>query len=264
MVSGYFGEMKKADYSRIAASYDKGRPISEQNIDLWMVLIARYSSARECPRVLDLGCGTGRFALPMASRLHYRVTGADSSREMLAKARDKDTEGIVAWDYQDAQALTYHDESFDVVFMSHLLHHVDSPKRVIRECQRVLVPSGVIIVRYGAIEQIRDDVEHTFFPETLVIDEARTPAIETVEGWMRDAGFTGITTEENLQHTYETAAAHLEAVRFKSTSVLTMISPEAFEQGVYRMSEYVKENPDDSWLLFDRFALTTGCKRDVT
>jgi ubiquinone/menaquinone biosynthesis C-methylase UbiE len=260
MFLGYLGEMGKADYSRIAASYDKGRPISEQNIDLWMGLIAKYSGVWECPRVLDLGCGTGRFALPMASRLHYRVTGADYSREMLAKASDKDTDRIVEWDYQDAQTLTYQDESFDVVFISHLLHHVDSPQRVIRECQRVLVPSGVIVIRYGAIEQIRDDVEHTFFPETLAIDEARTPTIDIVEEWLKDAGFTCITTEENLQHTYETAAAHLEAVRLKSTSVLTMISPDAFEQGMYRMSEYVKENPDDPWLLFDRFALTVGYK----
>jgi len=263
MFSGYFGGMRKADYSRIAASYDKGRPLLEQNIDLWMGLISKYIKAREGSRVLDLGCGTGRFAIPMASRMHYRVTGADSSREMLEQARDKDINRIVEWDCQDAQDLTYQDEYFGVVFMSHLLHHVDSPLKVIRECWRVLNASGVIIIRYGAIEQVRDDVEHTFFPETLAIDEARSPTIKTVEQWLRDVGFTGITTEENWQQTYETGTAHLEAVKVKSTSVLTMIAPEAFEQGIRRMSEYVKDNPDDPWLLYDRFALTVGYKSNA-
>ena len=47
--------------------------------------------------------------------------------------------------------LIYGDGAFDVVFMSHLLHHVDSPEAVIGECYRVLNTYGVLIVRYGAI-----------------------------------------------------------------------------------------------------------------
>jgi len=44
---------------------------------------------RTAPKtVLDLGCGTGNHALPMARR-GYRVTGIDQSREMLALARKK-------------------------------------------------------------------------------------------------------------------------------------------------------------------------------
>ena len=252
--------MKKADYRHIAASYDKGRPLLEQNINLWMELISKYTRGQVGYKVLDLGCGTGRFTLPMAYRLRYHVVGADSSREMLAKAKTKDTDSVVKWDLQDAQDLTYQNESFDAVFMSHLLHHVDYPSRVIRECHRVLVESGAILIRYGAMEQIRDDVEHTFFPETLIIDEERTPTITRVERWLSEAGFLNIISIRELQQTYESGIAHLEAAKVKSTSVLTMISKEAFEQGIARMSRYVEENPQDPWLLYDRFALTDGYK----
>ena len=154
--------MKKADYSSIASYYDRGRSISEQNIDLWLRLVALFSGMPEGARVLDLGCGTGRFSIPMVTRLRFRVTGADSSREMLVKAREKDTAGLVQWDKMDAQHPTYPDDSFDGVFMSHLLHHVDDPRQVLSECWRVLASPGVVLIRYGAIEQIRDDVEHTF------------------------------------------------------------------------------------------------------
>jgi 2-polyprenyl-3-methyl-5-hydroxy-6-metoxy-1,4-benzoquinol methylase len=252
--------MKKADYSKIAFFYDRGRTLSEQNMELWLGAIARISGARKGSRLLDLGCGTGRFAIPMAANFGYRVTGADSSAEMLEKAREKDSRKAVEWDLQDAQNLSYPDKSFDIVFMSHLLHHCDEPFRVIRECRRVLTKSGALIIRYAGIEQIRDDVEHTFFPETLPIDEARIFSVEKVEKELKEAGFINIISEEFTQQTYLTAEAHLEAMLVKSTSVLTMIPEEAFERGVARLKKYIEEKPDDPWLLYDRMTLAAGFK----
>lgn len=250
--------MRKAEYRKIAESYDQGRHMLENNVEIWMGLISRYTGSRTGLRILDLGCGTGRFALPMAERLHYRVVGADSSKEMLEKARGKDVKGIVEWDFQDAQEMTYHDNTFDAVFMSHLLHHVDFPLTVIKECRRILNDSGVILIRYGAIDQIRDDVEHTFFPETLPIDEERTPTIKDTEQWLHDAGFTRVITIESIQQTYTSGVAHLEAAKLKSTSVLSMIPAGAFKKGIRRLEKYVNENPGDPWLLYDRFAFTVG------
>ncbi|UCB43703.1 MAG: methyltransferase domain-containing protein [Dehalococcoidales bacterium] len=255
--------MKIANYRHIALSYDQGRPLSEQNIDLWLRLVARFSKMSEGARVLDLGCGTGRFSIPMVSKLRFHVTGADSSEEMLGKAREKDTGRLVKWDLEDAQHLTYPDESFNIIFMSHLLHHVDDPTRVLSECRRVLVTPGVILIRYGAIEQIRDDVEHMFFPEVRGIDEARTPTVATVEKWLAEANFHEIASEEVVQKTFETGEEHLNMARLKGTSVLTMISPEAFEKGIHDLTSYIEDNPDDPWLLHDRITLTVGCKFDV-
>ena len=58
--------MKKADYNRIASFYDQGRIISDENIGLWLDLVKEFSKTAVGARVLDLGCGTGRFAIPMA------------------------------------------------------------------------------------------------------------------------------------------------------------------------------------------------------
>ncbi len=252
--------MKKADYRRIASFYDQGRTISDQNIDLWLDLIKEFSKVSSGARVLDLGCGTGRFTIPMATKLRFSVTGADSSKEMLAKAKEKDGADIVAWDCQDAEHLTYRDSSFDVVFASHLLHHVDSPLRVLRECKRVLRNPGVMLVRYGAIEHNRNDVEHTFFPETLAIDEARIPSVRTVESWLTNTGFAGVRSKEVVQQSYATSIVHLNAVRVKHTSVLTIIPQEVFEMGLHKLEEYIKNHPDDKWLLMDTITMTVGYK----
>ena len=252
--------MRKADYNKIASFYDKGRSLSRQNIEQWLGIIARLSGAQEGACFLDLGCGTGRFSLPVALNLGYRVTGADSSPEMLDKAREKDIDGRITWDVQDAQSLNYVDESFDVVFMSHLLHHVDSPARVIRECHRVLSPGGAILVRYGAIEQVRHDVEHTFYPEVLAIDEARPISMDMVETWLHETGFSDVVSEEVIQRSFENAGAHLQADLEKCTSVLTMISPQAYKKGLDNLRKYIEKNPQDPWLLHDRMTITAGYK----
>ena len=254
--------MTKADYRKIASFYDKGRSLSEQNTVMWLNLIAERSRVSRGAKVLDLGCGTGRFSLPMAKVLGFDVTGADSSTEMLAKAKEKDIDSEVSWILADATALTFPDDVFDVVFMSHLLHHVDSPLTVLIECHKVLVSSGVLLIRYGAIDQIRNDVEHVFFPQVIEIDEARTPTREYVEKCLLDAGFVDISSEEVVQQTYQTSSAHLDAARAKSTSVLSMISKESFHTGISRLAAHVAKNPQDKWVLFDRMTLTLGHKRE--
>lgn len=252
--------MKKANYDRIASFYDQGRTMSDQNIDLWLDLIKEFSKLSSGVRVLDLGCGTGRFTIPMATKLRFSVTGADSSREMLAKAEEKQGADIATWDYQEAEYLTYPNDSFDVVFASHLLHHVDSPLRALGECKRVLRPSGTMLVRYGPIEQIRNDVEHTFFPETLVIDESRTPTLDIVESWLTDIGFVEVCSRTIVQQTYQTSMERLNAVKVKHASVLTMITQEAFERGLHKLEKYIKGHPDDRWLLMDTITMTVGYK----
>ncbi len=251
---------KKADYQRIADTYDAARPLSEQNLELWLKLISERIPTHRKVKLLDLGCGTGRFSIPIAAKPKFSVTGADSSKEMLSKAKRKKGSTQVKWDIQDASSLSYADSTFDAVFMSHLLHHVDHPLTVVRECYRVLRPEGVILNRYAPIEDISDDPEHRFFPETLKIDEARIPTLEQVEKWFRTAGFKDISSMTIIQRSFESAEDRLKKTELKCTSVLSLISPQSFKQGLDALRKYISENPNDPWLTLDRMTLTTGTK----
>lgn len=252
--------MGKADYGQIAGIFDVARSLTEQNLEQWLVLIAQKIGPRRRDDFLDLGCGTGRFSIPISTRLGYDVTGADSSKDMLVKARSREGGEQVKWDLENAMKLSYPDESYDVVFMSHLLHHVDDPSVVIGECYRVLRPGGMILNRYGALEDICGDPEHRFFPDALRIDEARVPSIEQVEEWFKDVGFNDVTSTTIQQKTDESAKQRLERTRLQSTSVLTLIDSVAFERGLEAMSRYVSDNPDDPWFLVDKITLTNGRK----
>jgi ubiquinone/menaquinone biosynthesis C-methylase UbiE len=183
---------------------------------------------------------------------------------MLDKAREKDSGGLVMWDKQDAQDLSYPDKSFDIVFMSFLLHHCDETMRVIQESWRVLRDGGVILIRHAGIEQIRDDIEHTFFPETLALDNARIYSVKKLENCLKAAGFSNIVSEEIIQTTFPTGKARFKAILSKNTSVLTMISHDAYEQGVKKLKDYIASHPDDPWLLCDKMTITAGYKSKTT
>ncbi len=251
--------IEKADYSKIAKVYDDARPLSEKNIDIWLKLIAEKINVQGDVTLLDLGCGTGRFTIPIATQLGYSVTGADASEDMVIKASVKKDAERAMWDVQDASSLTYSDDSFDAVFMSHLLHHVDGPLKVLGECSRVLKPGGVLLNRYGTLEDLNDP-EHVFFPEVIEIDKERCATKSQMENWFKMSGFNRVSSKTITQQTYQKAEERLEAVKLKSTSVLTLISKTAYEKGLEAFHCYITQHQDEKWLLMDKITLTVGYK----
>jgi ubiquinone/menaquinone biosynthesis C-methylase UbiE len=98
-------------------------------------------------RVLDIGCGTGELVVLIA-RLHpgVEVVGLDPDPRALARARRKAERAAAAipLDTGFADALPYADASFDRVFSSFMLHHLESAEktRALGEVRRVLRPGG--------------------------------------------------------------------------------------------------------------------------
>lgn len=251
--------MKKADYGEIAERFDDARTLSDENMSAWLRLISERIG-RLRVKLLDLGCGTGRFALPLAAKLGYSVTGVDVSREMIAKAKAKDTQGQVEWSIANVNDLPYSDSSFDVVFMSHLLHHLDRPFELVERCFRLVKPGGILFNRYGAMEHIRTDPEHTFFPRARELDEARTPTVNQVETWFRKAGFADVGSETVAQQTNVSATNRVRSVRARVSSVLSLMADAEFYQGLAEMERYAVANPDDRWMMTDKLTLTWGRK----
>jgi SAM-dependent methyltransferase len=64
--------------------------------------------------ILDVPCGAGRLALPLAER-GYRLTGVDWSREFLDHAQARDTSRRVTWERRDMRDLPWRGR-FDAAF----------------------------------------------------------------------------------------------------------------------------------------------------
>src|SRR6266404_4721445 len=89
-------------------------------------------------RVLDVGCGTGKWLAELASA-GCNVAGIDPSEEMLRRAFAN-----VRGDLRrgSAEALPWGNAWFDVVLYINSFHHVAAPETALRETFRVLRPGG--------------------------------------------------------------------------------------------------------------------------
>jgi phosphatidylethanolamine/phosphatidyl-N-methylethanolamine N-methyltransferase len=99
-------------------------------------------------RVLDLGIGTG-VSLNYYQPNRGRIVGIDLSSGMLREARKKIRErGLVNTTVfqADAMQLPFGDNTFDHVFVSHVISVVSDPYRLVREAQRVAKPGSRIVI----------------------------------------------------------------------------------------------------------------------
>jgi 2-polyprenyl-3-methyl-5-hydroxy-6-metoxy-1,4-benzoquinol methylase len=92
-------------------------------------------------RLLDVGCGSG-VLLERMRGLGWEVEGVDVDASAVENARRKGL-NVQLGDLEGSQ---FPDGSFDVVTMSHVIEHVEDPPRLVRECYRILKPSGRLIV----------------------------------------------------------------------------------------------------------------------
>lgn len=98
-------------------------------------------------RILDVGCGDGVLAVELAKR-GASVTGIDSSRDMIAAARERAArEGkSVTFEVATVESLPFAPEHFDTVVAVAILCFVSNPSTGMKEMARVLRPGARLIV----------------------------------------------------------------------------------------------------------------------
>jgi SAM-dependent methyltransferase len=249
---------RRADYSQIAQVYDAARGMDRPHIAWWLTRLADRGRLRPGKRLLDLGCGTGRWTIPLVERTGCRAVGVDNSAAMLAEARAKDTTGRIAWVLGDVLAPPVAPATFDCALMSLMLHHLDEPVAAFRAAFAALRPGGVLLIRQGTLEQIVGDPGHRFFPEATTIDRKRTPFRVEVESWLEETGFEEIETEVVRMRTHRSAQDWLLEAEPRVCSVFRLISDQAHARGLARLRDYIAAHPDDRWLLEESMTLFTA------
>ncbi|HEX6957197.1 MAG TPA: bifunctional 2-polyprenyl-6-hydroxyphenol methylase/3-demethylubiquinol 3-O-methyltransferase UbiG [Ferrovibrio sp.] len=97
-------------------------------------------------RLLDIGCGGGLVAEPLA-RLGAAVVGVDASERNIGVAQLHAGEGGLAIDYRctSAEALAAAGESFDVVLALEVIEHVADLEGFLKACGQMVKPGGLLI-----------------------------------------------------------------------------------------------------------------------
>jgi SAM-dependent methyltransferase len=102
-------------------------------------------------RLLEMGVGTGRVALPLHRR-GRQVVGVDLSLPMLERYRAKAAaEGLAPPPLlrADATRLPFRDACVDAVLEVHVLHLIPDWELALAEARRVLVPGGTVLIGRG-------------------------------------------------------------------------------------------------------------------
>jgi ubiquinone/menaquinone biosynthesis C-methylase UbiE len=220
------------DRTDIPAGYDRGRDHGPEMLDLWMNVLAAHLDGRAPGRILDLGCGTGRFSDALALRFNADVIGIDPSQKMLGQAQQKQYRGQVRLLLGRGEALPLESNSIDVIFTSMTFHHFADRRQVARECRRVLRDEGRVFVRTGTREQIPSYPYYPFFPASHPILHEVLPDGSTIREVFEAAGFSLTTWLIVTQTIAPGWAAFANKLAAGADSVLARLTPQDFEAGI--------------------------------
>jgi SAM-dependent methyltransferase len=129
-------------------------------------------------RVLDVGCGDGTYTLELcALGAPARMCGLDAAAGAIERARRSAGARPIDFCVGSAEELPFERDSFDLVHLRGVLHHLDHPRQAIVEALRVapkilvIEPNGynpVLKLIEKASPYHREHKERSFAPRALV------------------------------------------------------------------------------------------------
>jgi ubiquinone/menaquinone biosynthesis C-methylase UbiE len=173
-------------FDRAAGYYDQTRALPKEVHEKIMSLLIEELKGRDV--CLEIGVGTGRFALPLAAA-GIDMVGIDLSVPMLMKLRENaGGDAPLQLSRGDATSLPFRTDSFGSAFAAHVLHLIPNWEDAARELVRVVRPGGTILIDLGGTWTGQQEFE-SFLRQTMR-KELRVGVTETVrlDDLMSDLG----------------------------------------------------------------------------
>ncbi|MBQ0734321.1 class I SAM-dependent methyltransferase [Aquimarina celericrescens] len=127
---------------------------------------------------LDIGCGTGNYTSEFDKKGYWFI-GIDPSREMLEKAKNKNSS--ITWSIGKAERIDLLSESIDGIIASLTLHHWQDLNQGFSELNRILKPKGKIVIFTATPNQMQGYWLNHYFPKMLLDSMTQMPAYDLIE-----------------------------------------------------------------------------------
>ena len=223
------------DYDKsLHRTYEAGRRLSPQTVAVWMDVLSEFLPDEPADRltILDLGCGTGRFSVPLAEHFGAQVIGVEPSDEMRRKAETNAAHPRVTYLTGCAETIPCEDARCDAAFMSQAVHHFESIPDVCRELHRVLKPGATVFVRNCFRNRLDAIPWYDFFPVAKEIDNRRLPDVDELTGTFASAGFERIALRAVVQELDPGLGALYERLKLRSLSTFELMTEEQITDGL--------------------------------
>ena len=228
-------------FDRAAGFYDKTRALGTEQAEALTNAIMALGGLDAGARLLEVGVGTGRIAVPLMQR-HVHLIGIDLSWRMLAVAQTKRPAAMLV--QGDAVRLPLPDGCLDVVLMVHVLHLIAAWEDALHEVQRVLRPAGrLLIVREQRDENhpvTRLQQRYTAATATMGIPTSRIGSRDqqALESFWHDHGWRHETKEVMAWSEDESPQVWLDGLRQRHWSSSWQIDDLALDTLVSELSAW--------------------------
>src|SRR5579883_357500 len=157
------------NFDRAVGYYDHTRYVTpEAEAEVTALLAGELSGRGRC---LEIGVGTGRIALPLASA-GVALAGVDISAGMVGLLVEK-SGGRAPFPLAlaDATGLPFPDGAFGAAIAAHVLHLIPPWREAIGELRRVVRPGGVALVSLtgGPSDSMLPEVRERFTREAGMV-----------------------------------------------------------------------------------------------
>ncbi|MFH1174990.1 MAG: class I SAM-dependent methyltransferase [archaeon] len=136
---------------------------------------------------LEVSCGKGRITAQL-SPLSQEYIASDISEQMLALARTQAP--AASFCIEDAEQLSFSDESMSTIVCLEALVHYPSPRKALEEFHRVLRKDGLLIIDADNAHSLRRRVKSLFGQQELGRDIFQPYTKKEFTGMLHDAGFS--------------------------------------------------------------------------
>ncbi len=230
------------------ADYDALRPLSAFDLDIFSRVAQSIEGDRPSGtdggplRVLDVGCGTGRFTKLLAAR-GFETTGVDKSRVMLEGARVSEAASAVN-DEQAKHKVRYlrcdaNDQmpegQWDALTFFFSAQYMAFDRPFWSRVRSALKPSGAIAFATFAHRHFIETELTRFFPSIPRIDLARFPSIPALRRDLQANGFDQLGDYEVAHRDEVPPPVLIGRVERKYLSSLHLLEPAEYEAGLARM-----------------------------
>jgi ubiquinone/menaquinone biosynthesis C-methylase UbiE len=238
---------QRVDYDRLSSRYN--RRYQAYSLSEIGEALAEIASGR----ILEVGCGTGRW-LENVFHSAALIVGADASFGML-----KQTRTGAALVNADANALPFRADSFDFIFCVNALHHFDDKHGFIRDAVNCLRQRGTLAIVGIDPRTIRERYIYQYFDTTLTTDLARYPSFGEIVDAMSAAGLDDV--QHRIVHTWKQRLQGRDVLNDPflardSNSALALLSEEEYQLGLERVRAAAERNAVFESVL--PFGMTTG------
>jgi SAM-dependent methyltransferase len=110
------------------------------------------------PRILDAGCGSGRFMVELAKL--GTVTGVELSDTSVVLARERQLGEVISGSVLE---MPFADDSFDLAVSLDVIEHLEDDLGALRELRRTIAPGGALLVTVPAYQWLwsgHDEINH--------------------------------------------------------------------------------------------------------